>query len=72
MDLIARFKRLKLSRTTPRGCKFLLPPDQKDYRWGIDSCGGCRPITQAAAEKLISKMELWQGVKAGEAADLGE
>lgn len=58
--LLERFNKLRLGRTTKRGCKFLLPPDKKDYRWGLRHFGGVEPITEARAEKLITKMEKWQ------------
>lgn len=58
--LLKRYMVLRLSRTTRRGCKFLLHPDKKDLRWGIQHFGGCEPITEARAERLITKMEIWQ------------
>lgn len=63
MNLMERFRKLKLRRTTFGGNKHLLPPDKKDYRWGIQHFGGCEPITEARAEKLITKMEIWQAEK---------
>lgn len=60
--LIKRFRKLKSSCTTKRGNKYLLPPDKKDYRWGIRHFGGCEPITQKRAEKFITKMEQMESV----------
>lgn len=58
MTLIERFNRLP-SRAfgQPSKCKYLMPPDKRDSRWGIDHFGGCEPITAKRAEQIISKME---------------
>ena len=55
-----RFARLKTTRTTCRGNKYLLPPDHKDYRWGLQHSGGKEPITVKRAMKLLDNMENWQ------------
>ncbi len=57
-----RFARLRTTRTTRRGKKYLLPPDRKDRRWGLQHFGGVEPITDKRATKLIAKMEKWQAV----------
>lgn len=58
LTLIERFNRLKSKAFgRPSKCKYLLPPDKKDYRWGIDHFGGCEPITEKRAEQIILKME---------------
>ena len=62
-ELLVRFRALKSRCTTRTGNKYLLAPDDKDDRWGIDHFGGCEPITTARAEKLISKMEAEQALK---------
>ncbi len=61
-DLIPRFNKLKSRCTTLRGGKYLLPPDRKDNRWGIQEGDGVNPLTDRAAEKLIKKMEIDQGI----------
>ncbi len=61
--LLQRFQKLSLTRTTKRGNKYLLPPDNKDYRWGLQHFGGVEPITESRAEKLINQMDKWQGEK---------
>ncbi len=61
--LIIRFRALKSHCTTLGGNKYLLPPDMKDDRWGINHFGGCEPITTARAEKLIGRMEAMQALK---------
>ena len=55
-----RFARLKTTRTTRCGNKYLLPPNHKDYRWGLQHFGGVEPITDKRAMKLLNKMEKWQ------------
>ena len=60
--LLVRFEKLKSRCTTIRGGKYLLPPDKKDDRWGIRHFGGCEPITDKRASKLIAKMEMQQKV----------
>lgn len=55
--LLIRFRALRWTRTTLTGHKYLLPPDAKDLRWGIHHFGGCEPITDGRAEKLIIRME---------------
>ena len=57
LALLNRFRKLKSTKTTLRGTKYLLKPDHKDLRWGIQHFGGCEPITSNRAEKLITKME---------------
>ncbi len=61
-----RFARLKTTRTTPRGNKYLLPPDHKDSRWGLQHFGGVEPITDKRATKLLDKMEKWQAEEMAE------
>ena len=56
-ELIRRFNALKTSRTTRRGNQYLLAPDAKDERWGLQVFGGIEPITDQRAGKLITKME---------------
>ncbi len=63
VKLLRRFMVLKSSCTTLAGNKYLLHPDKKDLRWGIEHFGGCEPITTARAEKLIAKMEQEQKVE---------
>ena len=63
IELIRRFKSLKSSCTMRRGNKYLLPPDAKDYRWGLQHFGGVEPITDKRAEKIIAKMERDQRLK---------
>ncbi len=55
-----RFVHLATTRTTRRGNKYLLPPDHKDTRWGLQHFGGVEAITDKRAEKLLDKMEKWQ------------
>ena len=55
-----RFARLKTTRTTRCGNKYLLPPNHKDERWGLQHFGGVEPITDKRAMKLMGKMESWQ------------
>ena len=55
-----RFVRLDTTRTTPHGKKYLLPPDHKDSRWGLQHFGGVEPITDKRAAKLLDEMEKWQ------------
>lgn len=55
-----RFVRLKTNRTTRRGRKYLLPPDHKDNRWGLQHFGGVEAITDRRAMKLLDRMEKWQ------------
>lgn len=58
MTLIQRFDKLCSARINKRGnSKYLLPPDEKDGRWGIEHFGGCEPISERRAGKLIAKME---------------
>ncbi|KKN77604.1 hypothetical protein LCGC14_0358790 [marine sediment metagenome] len=57
VDLAKRFHTLQSRCTTRRGNKYLLPPNHKDQRWGIQHFGGCEPITETKAKKLIAKME---------------
>ena len=57
-----RFARLKTTRTTPRGKKYLLPPDHKDSRWGLQHFGGVEAITDKRAMELLCKMEKWQAI----------
>ena len=66
VDLAKRFHALRSSCTTRRGKKYLLPPDHKDERWGIQHFGGCEPITDARARKLQNKMEAAQTPEGGE------
>jgi len=63
MGLEERFRKLKSKCTTKRGGKYLLPPDEKDERWGIQHFGGCEPITKRRAVKLIAQMEVIHGIK---------
>lgn len=58
--LLKRYHKLKWTRTTNRGHKYLEHPDLKDHRWGVTFCCRVYPITIAAAEKLVTKMEIWQ------------
>ena len=55
-----RFVHLKTRRTTRRGNQYLVPPDQKDQRWGLEHFGGVEAITDKRAMKLMDKMEKWQ------------
>lgn len=58
MDLIKRFNALKTSAFgSPLKRKYLLPPDKKDSRWGIEHFDDCEPITEKQAEQIIRKME---------------
>lgn len=59
--LLKRFWKLRSTCTTRRGNEYLLHPDLKDLRWGIQHFGGCEPITTARAEKLITKIEALGG-----------
>ena len=55
-----RFVRLKTTRTTRHGGKYLVSPDHKDNRWGLQHFGGVEAITDNRAMKLLDKMEKWQ------------
>lgn len=55
-----RFVHLKTTRTTRRGKKYLVPPDHKDNRWGLEHFGGVEAITKKRATKLLDVMEKWQ------------
>ena len=59
-ELFRRACALTSSQTTARGHIYLLLPDHKDLRWGLHHFGGCEPITDARAEKIITQMEKWQ------------
>lgn len=60
-----RFARLETTRTTRRGKKYLLCPDHKDSRWGLEVPGGKVPITDKQAMKLMDEMEKWQAEEKG-------
>ncbi len=60
-----RFARLGTARTTRRGNKYLIPPDHKDQRWGLQHFGGVEAITDKRATQLLDIMEKWQAEEKG-------
>ncbi len=58
---IIRFRKLTSSCTTKKGNQYLLPPDAKDARWGIQVFGGVYPITDNRADRVLDKMEKIHG-----------
>jgi len=55
--LVERAEKVKHLRVGWKWNTYLELPDAKDSRWGLSGLGGCVPITEKRAEKIIEKLE---------------